>query len=58
MNAWRPILADAESIINGLKKRKENDIALKELEKSIEQIRKALGKDVIYAHTAEPTQTT
>ena len=53
MNAWRPILADAESIINGLKKRKENDIALKELEKSIEQIRKALGKDVIYEHTAE-----
>lgn len=44
---------DVESIINGIRKRKENDVAIKELEKSIEQIRKALGKDVINEHTAE-----
>ncbi|MDO4939500.1 MAG: hypothetical protein Q4E54_06005 [Lachnospiraceae bacterium] len=45
--------ADADIIRKGIKKRKENDISLKELEKSIAQIEKALGKDVINEHTAE-----
>lgn len=45
--------SDIDNIRSGLKKRKDNDKALKELKKSIEQIEKALGKDLINEHTTE-----
>ena len=43
--------AEFESLSASINKRKENEQALKELNKSIKQIEKALGKDFINEHT-------
>lgn len=45
--------SDIEIVRNGIAKRKENETAIKELQNSINQITKAVGKDIINEHTAK-----